>query len=71
VGPDGIVDAFPSEQFALEGGGRLGEVVDLVELLTVRTLGALYVGIELGRAGRQLEERNARRADGSMLQQVT
>ena len=51
VRADGIVDAFPSPEIAIEGGElkRVGN--DLVELLGMGTLGALDPTIEFGRAG--------------------
>ena len=59
VRADGIVDAFPSPEIAIEGGElkRVGN--DLVELLGMGTLGALDPTIEFGRAGRQDEQAQA------------
>ncbi len=53
VRADGVVDAFPSPEIAIEGREveRVGD--DLIELLGMGTLSALDMAVEFGGAGRQ------------------
>ena len=61
VRADGVVDAFPSPEIAIEGGElkRVGD--DFIKFLGMGTLGALDMAVEFGRAGRQNEFATANR----------
>lgn len=51
-----VVDAFPLLEEGIEGLGIEVELIDSVELVQVRAMGALNAAVEFGGAGRQDEQ---------------